>query len=158
MIPNSFFKKYNEIMTDFLSPSGVAVPCTFVYGCRTAACTECGGGSADPMVGGPSGAGCGFCDQKGHRQTEITECVDMAVIFTSKNFKQIPADGENLHNETATTISDIELMPKIRRAQYVILDSCNECYKYSRFVRSGEPETAGLKNKSWVVTRWIRKG
>lgn len=155
LIPNSFFSQFNTVMDEFLGASGVAVPCTLVYGCSWEAC-ECSG-DADPLVGGPSGTGCGLCQGKKRRPIEQTECIELTVIFNAKGDRKIPRGGESIHAETAETISVRETLPKLMRAEYAILDSCNECYRLSRFVRKGDPEPMGLREKRWILTSWERK-
>ena len=128
---------------------GCAVPCTFVFGgCeRVCACSE------TPQLASPNNF-CSVCNGTGKILVEETECIQLPVTFNAKEFKSMAGRSLQVNEGYAETMCSIELVPKIRSAQYVILDSCNDCYMNNRYKRFSSPEPCGLADKHYVLTVW----
>jgi hypothetical protein len=86
-----------------------------------------------------------------------SETVYLACIFDSKYWMNWSSKTVNIPDGMVQTICKVELLPKIRNASEIIIDSKISKYGNYTYERAGDPEPAGLGNNSYIITMWKRK-
>lgn len=149
-----------------LADDGLTIPCEFYFGGqRFVECTNCSNGVYRP--GGPivfaRGKICPLCMGRTHINVETHETNRMVCIFDSRKWMilgksmSIPASNTaNTGNLFAETMTRVEMYPKIKAAQYVILNSANADFTQNKYQRLGEPELLGLASMDYIITAWQR--
>jgi len=162
LIPDSVFTTYKQFADDFISDN-FGVNCKLVYPEKRIVCANC---VTSPMPGasknvyrngGPAPFSfglCPMCGGEGYSSEETTETIKMRVYFNPKDWVKVA--NVNTENAMAQTIGFIYDMPKIARANYVILNSDQDGYKEWKFSLLREPLPHGFKRDRYFVAYWQR--
>jgi len=166
VLSTAFKQTFTDAIDAVLSDDGLTVPCTFYFGGQKAVeCTNCQGGVYRPggSIYFPQGKICPLCMGRTHINETTSESNYMMVIFDSKQWRilgrSISCPASNTANSMlvyAETMTRIEMYPKIKAAQYVILDSTNANLTHNKYQRLGEPEPLGLGTMQYIITAWER--
>jgi len=142
---------------------GFAIPCRIVYPYTKYEACDCVGSdigntsSNRHITGAPvpfhSIQGCSLCDGSGKRPVETVENVDLAVIFDYKQFIKI-ADIQ-IPVGAVQILSSKSMLPKLKKARELVLDTDNETLIKQRVTLHGEPTPMGF-DKEFILTIWIR--
>jgi len=174
-ILNSELKTIFKLAIDaLLLCDGCSVPCRLTFSTPVyEACTNCA--NQNPSIGkkhtniSKSGAGvplyasnqCSVCNGTSLVATEVSETLYMIPLWDYKQwFKTgLSAGLINARNPEGyvQTFSKIELLPKIKKAKEIRIDTNIEEYVKHDFERFGEPEPLGFGESSYIVTIWKRK-
>lgn len=99
---------------------------------------------------------CPVCMGMGVSDSNAEEYLDLAVIFDSRYFLNYPNKVVNVVDGTIQTICHITLMPKIRNANEIIIDTNIEKYGGYSYRRAGDPNPCGLGSNRYIFTMWSR--
>lgn len=169
LLTNEFKSLYNQAIDAILADEGLTVKCVFKYAGagNTVFCNNCindqiSGLSSNKYNGtGPSpfaeGTICPVCMGIGTTTTsKSSEIISLACLFDSKYWLNWSSKSANIPDGMIQTICKIELLPKIRNAQEIIVDTDLSRYGNYTYERASDPEPAGLDNK-YIITMWKRK-
>lgn len=165
MIINHEFKNIFKTMIDSLIVEGsLSVPCTIVY--ENSAKEECINCEIDPLSkrssgiyksGGPvpftDGNICPYCGGIGFLQSSKEECVNLLVLFDYKTWINFKSDVK-APDGMIQTICGIDLLPKIKNANRLIVDNNLNGLTRNIFTRDSDPEPAGLGDNQYIFTFW----
>jgi hypothetical protein len=170
IITAEFKNLFNNAIDALLADNGLTVNCLFRYSGsgNTVYCGNCIIDSVSLVssnkykAGGPNpfpdGSVCPVCMGMGTTtNTNSSESIKLACIFDSKYWLNWSSKTINIPNGMVQTICRAELLPKIRNANDIIINT--ELAKYGNYVyeRASDPEPAGLDSTSYIVTMWKRK-
>lgn len=159
---------FSNMIDALLESTALTLPCEFIYGItKWETCPNCnfnvslGKSSNTYKSGGPiyfDHGICPVCKGEGRKEIPSTESdIYMAIIYDHK--KWLPMNFTPSSPETSIqTISSIELMPKIKRAKEIIVNTDIEAYVRQRYVIDGEPQPYGFGNDLYIATIWKRSG
>lgn len=165
VITPEFKKIFKDSIDTILAQGGLTVSCTIEYeNTLRDLCYNC---EFDPInqrsanvpkstavVNFPHQSICPVCNGFGYVDTAKDEKVNLAVIFDHKYFLNWGSNAINVPEGTIQTICSISLLPKIKEAKNLIVDSTLANYGNYHYVRAGDPEPAGLGNNDYIVTLW----
>lgn len=159
---------YANSMDNFLSDSGLVIPCTLKYSDigKDTICPNCifdpisrlssNRYNGDGPISFPAGSICPVCKGEGTIQGSAKiENVNLAVIFDHKYF--LNWSGGNIADiptGTVQTICKIDLVAKIIRANSIIIDTNLAQYGSYEYVRSGDPSPCGLGDHRYITALW----
>lgn len=159
-------KLYTNAVNAMLASDGMTVLCTLVYPSKIESCPNCEINPATKRSagiyksGGPlpfDGGLCGYCSGEGKKETPQTEPVYLLIVW---DYKEWMKAGFHVQNPAgyAMSLSNIDLLPKIKRAKEIILKSDIEVYTRHRFAREGEPNPLGccVGDEAFIATLWKR--
>jgi len=168
LISNDFKQLYNNAIDSLLAENSLTVKCKLKYSSSSFK-TFCNNCVFDPIVKLSSnlynGTGptpfventiCPICMGMGVSDSNSEEYVHLAVIFDSKYFLAYNNKVVNVVDGTVQTICPITLMPKIRNANEIIIDSDIEKYGGYSYRRAGDPNPCGLGSNRYIFTMWTR--
>jgi hypothetical protein len=89
--------------------------------------------------------------------SDSSEIVSLACIFDSKYFVNYSSKTINIPAGTIQTICHSSLLPKIRNANDVVVDTALEQYGNYVYQRAGDPEPLGFGDNRYIATIWSRK-
>lgn len=160
LIPQQVFDKYYEI-TDSLN-NELGVNCTLYFIPAQIPCDNCennpvtGKSTGIYKSGGPisfSGTFCPRCNGEGFYTTEESEVIKMRCYFDRNSW--LKAGLNFIASDTsAITYGFIEDLPKIRKANSVILNSDQSAYNATRYSLLGEPVLHGFKKNKYFIATW----
>jgi len=166
LLTTDFKQTFADAIDSLLADDGLTVPCTFYFGGqKKVECTNCQGGIYRPggSIYFPPGKICPLCMGRTSINVTTNETNYMMVIFDSKQWKILgrtiacpAANTSNSQNMFAETMTRIEMYPKIKAVQYVILDSTNTDFTQNKYQRLGEPQPLGLGTMQYIITAWER--
>lgn len=168
---NSELKQlYNDAISSLLETTALTVPCLFRYSGAGSSvhCSNCifdtiSGLSSNKYNNSgpnpfPEGSVCPVCMGMGQTTSPAsTETIYLACIFDSKYWMNLSSKVINIPDGMVQTISKIDLLPKIRNASDIIIDTSIAKYGNYTYERVGDPEPAGLGNHAYIITMWKRK-
>jgi hypothetical protein len=164
LLTASFYQTFVDAIDALLADGGCTVACTFIYsGQKFTTCNNCQGGIYRPggPIPYPNGKLCPVCFNKKIVNSTDSETHNMAVIFDSKQWRilgrSIDCRASNTVNSPrsfAETMTRIEMYPKIKAVDYIILDSDNSTLMKNKYQRIGEPEPCGLNSMEYLITAW----
>lgn len=101
---------------------------------------------------------CPVCNGVGFNTHNKEENIYLAVIFDSKHwFNWGPkSNSVKIPDGMVQTICRSELLPKIRNADRILIDTSKNSYGSYYYVRYSDPEFAGFGNTRYVFTMWQR--
>jgi hypothetical protein len=157
-----------NLIDSLLETTALTQPCRFIYGgTKFEQCPNCSfnastGKSNNLYVpGGPisfSHGLCPVCNGAGRKEIPITEDdIYMGIIYDHKKWLPMGFTPTS-PNTSIQTISSITLMPKIKRAKEIIVNTDIETYVRQRYVIDGEPQPYGFGNDAYIATIWKRSG
>ena len=158
---------YNEAIDSLIGQNGLAVPCKIIYdSLKRSTCTNC---VVDPIqqrssnkyngtgpVPFPNMGICPVCAGYGFIDMSAEETVYLAVIFDSKYWFNWGSKVINVQDGMVQTICKIELLPKIRNAQYMSMDTNIQPYGGHSYALAGDPSPCGLGSNKYIITMWSR--
>jgi hypothetical protein len=172
---NTIFTKdlknlYNDAIDSILADNGLTVPCRLVYSGskNTTYCNNC---VFDPISKlsnniynntGPvpfaENTICPVCMGMGMKTSDSSEILYLAVIFDSKYFMNTTSSSVvNIVDGMVQTICQSSLLPKIRNADEIVIDTNIEKYGGYTYQRAGDPSPAGFGDHRYIMTMWKRK-
>jgi len=159
---------FEDEIKALLESGGGSTPCRLIYGVtRFTLCSNCifdaiGKKSSNRYLsGGPvpftDGQICPMCNGVGRIPQESTESINLVVIWDYRSWIDL---GVNVNSPEGfvQTISEMDTLPKIKKAKDIIINTDIEKHVRHAFVRHGEPAPAGLCRDTFVVTMWKRYG
>jgi hypothetical protein len=164
IITSEFKSLFVNMIDSLLENDALTVPCRLVYeATKFTLCTNCtfspisGRSTNKYKSGGPAFflvGSCPLCHGVGRIPDEQTEIVYMAVLWNPKEWiGNLPTNSsENM----IQTISKIDTLDQIRRANEILVDTDIEKYQKFVFKRSGESTVCGLGASSYVFSFWER--
>lgn len=164
-------KIYTDSIDSLLTSQGLTVPCLIRYvGAGTPShCNNC---IYDPISGlssntyngtGPSffpdGSICPVCMGNGTivNSSDSSETIPLAVIFDSKYWLNWSSKSVNIADGMVQVLCKIELLPKIRNASELVMNTDISQYGNYTYERTGDPEPAGLYGHEYIISMWKRK-
>ena len=170
-IINSNFKNlFNDAIDSLLENNALTVPCRLIYSGskNTTYCNNC---IFDPISklssniyngSGPApfaeNSICPVCVGMGMKHGDSTEVLYLAAIFDSKYFLNVSSGSTvNIVDGMVQTICHSALLPKIRNANEIIIDTNIEKYGGYSYQRAGDPSPAGFGDNRYIITMWKRK-
>lgn len=156
---------YTNMIDALLEDTALTVPCKLIYeGTKWTLCPNCrispiSGRSTNVYNGtGPvsfSMGTCPVCNGDGRLQHQTNETIYMAVLWNYRDWiVEIPVNYPEGHIQT---ISKINTVDQIKRANEMVVDTNIEQYSKHIFEREGEPNPLGFGADSYVFTMWKRK-
>lgn len=160
---------FNNMIGALLEDDALTRPCQFIYGItKYTQCNNCvynaatGKSSGTYLAGGPipfySGK-CPVCAGEGKiAVTTEEDDIYLAVIYNHK--KWLPMKGSSVltPEDYIQTICAIDLLPKIKRAKEIIVNTDLVSYVRQRYILEGEPQPIGFGSDDFLVTMWKRAG
>lgn len=164
-------RAYTDGIDILLDQQGLTVPCLIRYvGAGSPAhCNNC---IYDPISGlssnnyngtGPSffpdGSVCPVCMGNGiiSGNNSTSETIHLAVIFDSKYWLNWSSKTVNVPDGMVQILCKIALLPKIRNASELVINSDISSYGNYVYERAGDPEPAGLYGHDYIISMWKRK-
>lgn len=162
---------YKDGIDAILDQQGLTVPCLIKY-VGAAAPSHCNNCVYDPISGmssnmyngtGPSffpdGSVCPVCMGNGviSGNNTASEKVYLAVIFDSKYWLNWSSKTVNIPDGMVQVLCKIELLPKIRNASELVINTDISQYGNYAYERAGDPEPAGLYSHDYIISMWKRK-
>lgn len=165
IITSSFKTLFTNMIDSLLEDDALTLPCQLIYeGTKFTLCTNC---TPNPMSGrstnvykggGPAPfytGSCPICHGVNRIADNQTESLNMAVIW---DYRQWLGDMAVQNPEGfVQTISLIDTLDNIKRANEVIIDTDIQNYVKHVFEREGEPNPQGFGASSYVFTLWKKK-
>ena len=162
---------YNSAIDQILSKEGLTVPCILRYvgGATITYCNNCifdpiSGLSANQYNGvGPSffpdGGICPVCAGAGTGKNyeESSETVNLAVIFDSKYWINWSSKSMNIPDGMVQVICSTSLLPKLRNASEMVIDTTLLPYGNYVYERAGDPTPVGFGQHNYIFSMWKRK-
>lgn len=155
-----------QAVTDLVNNLGK--DCTLYYPPRAMPCTNCvpGPGNA-PSVrwrsGGPTpfpdGSLCPLCNGKNQLFEEITEPIKMLCAWSPKDWYVPAARNVQVPEGRIQTKGFMADLPKVLRAQQMVVESALTPYLKCRFRLAGEPiDPSNIVQGQFFVALWDRAG
>lgn len=161
-IPSEIMDTYREFADDFINLN-FGVNCRVVYPSKKEACANCttaliGGRSKNVYLnGGPAPftfGVCPLCGGSGFKEISYTEEFKMRLYWRKKDWIRV-ADI-NVPDAEVQAIGFMTDMPKLLRAEQVILNCDLEAYKKWRYVVEGEPLPHGFGHDRYFIVHFKR--
>lgn len=156
---------YQNAIDAILDSTGLTVPCRFYYGSKPAACPNClidpiGKKSANKYNGTgptpfPDSTICPVCAGLGLLAGMSTDSFPLAIIWNYKDWIDVGVHVDD-PGGYVQSISSISILPNIRQATEMIMDTNIEQYQRNRFQLFGEPNPAGFGQDTYVICMWKR--
>ena len=159
---NAEFKQcFNDAIDAVLET--VNRPCKIYYPTiEYTTCTNCTGSNLgnrgpNPFINGGNHTGnCPVCSGEKKIPVENSEEIDISIIWDYKKFKSLAsavqaADGE------VQTVSNIDIVKKLKNADYIIFNTDIDSGNSHKFRRDGEPTPIGLGADRYILVDWKRQ-
>jgi hypothetical protein len=172
LLSTNFKNQYNMAIDAILANDGLTVPCRINYGSSNIeSCNNCiynpitqrslnkyNGLGQNPFV---DGGICPVCNGYGTIDKAKTETIYLAVLFDSRywfNWAKDTKDNNaiNIADGMIQTICSTTLLPKIKNAQELEVDTGLSNYGYYTYKRAGDPQPCGLGDHRYIITMWSR--
>lgn len=158
---------FNNAINAMLASDACGRTCRIYYGItKYETCSDCSGNpigkknSNAYIAGGYAPVGstnqCPTCHGEGKRPVESTEDVVLCTIFDYKKFAPMGTTFSIAEGSFAQTLCHISLLPKLKNANYILLNNTISPYSEHKFQRFGEPEPCGLGSDDYILTLWKR--
>ena len=157
---------YKEVADEFINNDLIGATCTLIYPPKKETCVNCvantfGGSSTNVFKhGGPmpfNFGNCPMCSGDGFRETEVTASVRLRVYWNSKDWKNISVPIQ-VPDGSVMTIGFLADLPKITRANEIILIDKQSGFKHYRYALAAEPFPHGFKKDKYFMAFWTRVG
>lgn len=169
VITEKFKKTFSQAMNALLEDTGATVPCKLIYSSgKYETCPNCiinpvsnqSGGVYNGSGPNPFTAGrCPYCLGAGRKEIVADETIYLMVIWDSKKWMKMASNIQN-PDEYVQTFSNIDKMPKLKRAKEIYINVNIDGYSHQKYVRDGEPENCGccLGDEAFITTMWKKSG
>ncbi|MEX0598520.1 MAG: hypothetical protein WD512_18705 [Candidatus Paceibacterota bacterium] len=164
-----FKNVFNDAIDSLLEQNGLTLPCKLIYSnTNPILCNNC---IFDPISNrslnkyngtGPSFFGdlsiCPVCNGFGFDSSNKEELIHLAVLFDSKSWLNWNSKSNTIRvpDGMIQTICKSDLLPKIRNADKILIDTNKENYGSYYYIRSNDPEFAGFGDTRYIFTMWQR--
>ncbi len=167
---SSFTNIYRDAMDMMVSSCGFGINCKVYYApTRYDKCDVCtstiGNQSSNRyLTGAPvpfqDTGKCPSCGGSGRKPVESKEDITLLVIWNYKDWINVNLEVLKSPEGFVQTISKMSDLPKIKRANYIIMGSDNDIdgNVHHKFTRHGEPTPCGLGSALHILTMWKRTG
>ena len=171
LITPEFKKLFNEAIDTLLAPNSLTVPCKLYFTESVNSSSLCNNCIYDPISllsaniyngSGPvvfnEGQTCPVCLGAGTVTSSVSEyAVDLAVIFDSKYWLNWSSKSVNIPDGMIQTLCSSSLLPKVRAAKSLLVDT--ELNRYGDYIyeRAGDPNPLGFGNTNYITTMWKRQ-
>ena len=161
---------YNQAIDHLLSNNGLTLPCIFKYtgANNEIECSNCkidpisrlsantyNGSGPNPF---PDGALCPVCMGAGlTTSSKSSEIIYLACIFDSKYWLNWASNAVNIPNVMVQTICKSDLLPKIKNANEIIIDSNMSQYGNYTYERASDPSLLGFGSSRYIMTMSSKK-
>ena len=160
---------HKNMIDALLEDTALSRPCRLVYSStKYEDCNNCifdnigrrSSGRYQP--GGPVsfnlGATCPVCNGIGRIATEESEDnIYLCILWDYKQWINFDVRVQSPEGKVQTLCS-IDLTPKIKRANYIILATDVEEYIHHKFQRDSEPQPCGFGANNYISVMWKRIG
>ena len=168
---NPAFKNiFTNAIDSLLTNNALTVPCQLIFQNTTFnSCPNClydtmsGKSTSIYKTGGPivfNKGICPYCHGLGNIAADNTQTVNLMVIWDYKQW--IGWHGVPELTMTpfghAQTLCSVSLLPAIKAAKNIILDTDVQAYVKHLFLRVSEPNPIGFGKDSYIATMWKREG
>lgn len=167
LITKEFKALFTEAIDTILADSGLTVPCVVEYKYGNQNLVLCHNCVYDPIsmrsINTYNGTGpvpftadtiCPVCQGNGNIENIKKETLYLAVLFDTKYWLNWNSKSINIKDGNIQTLCDIKLLPKLKNAEYLTIDT-NQ-YAMHRYARAGDPEPCGFGNNKYITTMWER--
>lgn len=165
-LSSSLITKHEEIC-DYLLDTFAYKNCKIVYPQKWTECPNCqldidtGQSTGIYKSGGPvpftNYTICPYCGGTGRFSTNETDTIQLRVYFNQKQFIKIEKlGGVVIDNDTIQVIGYMEDVPKVERAQELIVDTNVEGYKQYSFQPISPPIPWGFRHIRYFIQMWKR--
>jgi len=160
---------FNNAIDALLEQNALTVPCRLRYSGQqnSTFCSNCIFDSISQLSANiyngtgprpfPEGSICPTCMGMGMIMSDSSEIISIACIFDSKYFLNWSSKTLNVPAGSIQTICHTSLLPKIRNANDIIVDTNLEQYGNYTYQRMGDPEPIGFGDNRYISTIWSRK-
>jgi hypothetical protein len=155
---------YRAMIDSLFEDDVLALNCTLIY--ENADKIECPNCEIDPMSGRSAnlyktggslefinGQQCPVCAGDGYLFNKKEESIKLLVLFDYKYWINFNSNI-GVPDGTIQTISKIDILPKVKNANRLIVDSSLNGLTRNLFSRVSDPEPAGLGDNSYFFTFW----
>lgn len=169
ILTSQFKNLYNEAIDTILADSGLTVPCSLKYKYGNQNLELCYNCIYDPISmrslnkynsSGPrpftEDTICPVCNGNGNIETTKNETLYLAVLFDSKYWFNWNSKAINVKDGMVQIICDIKHLPKLKNAEYIIINTNNSGYGSYRYTLAGDPEPCGLSEQKYIFSLWQR--
>lgn len=155
-----------QAVTDLINNLGK--DCTLYYPSRSSPCPNCLPGPGNrPTVrwrtGGPipfqDGSLCPMCNGKNQLFEDQSEKITMLCAWTPKEWFLKPSSNVRIPDNQIQTKGFIGDLPKVARADSMVVESAIGAYKHYRFKLASEPiDPSNIVQVKFFVATWERAG
>ena len=155
---------YRDMIDSLLAENALSLPCKLIY--ENSDKTHCPNCEIDSMsgrssnifkTGGPlqflDGQMCPVCGGDGYQFESKEENVNLLVLFQYKYWINFNSNI-NSPDGMIQTICGTNLLPQIKAANKLLVDSNLTGITRNLFVRASDPEPAGLGDTNYIFTFW----
>lgn len=164
LITSELKQAYKQMIDSLIKEGALSLRCKLIY--ENATRTQCSNCDIDPMsgrssnlykTGGPisfiNGQICPVCNGDGYLLDSVEEVVHLLVLFQYKYWINFNTNI-NSPDGMIQTICGMELLPKIKNANRLIVDTQLDGLTRNYFTRFSDPEPAGFGDSSYIFTFW----
>jgi hypothetical protein len=163
-VPQTVFDTYNAAVSAMID-SNFGIECTILYPPIKTNCTNC---FVDNMTGrstgiyngtGPipfNGMFCPYCNGAGGVSTTEQDIIKLRCYFTPKSWIKIHTDI-TVPDGSIQTIGHIEDVLKVRRANYLLVNTLVDDYGQYKYRLNGEVQFHGFQRNKFFIAMWARE-
>jgi hypothetical protein len=167
LITPEFKKIFNDSIDTLLVANALTVPCLLkysntkrelCYNCEFDAISQRSANIPKPEAPVPFARQtiCPVCNGFGYIDTTSDEKIHMAIIFDSKYWLNWGSKSLNIPDGTVQSLCSINLLPKLKNCQAMIVDTDIAQYGNYSYSLFGDPEPAGLGSHDYIISMWQR--
>lgn len=165
IITPQFKKIFNDAIDTVISQNAMSVPCTLKYdSALQELCYNC---IFDPINNRSSNRPkdnapvyfaretiCPVCNGFGIVESAKNETIYLAIIFDHNYWVNKGSNIINISEGMVQSLCKIDLLPKIKNCQEMIMDTTLSDYGHYRYVLAGDPQPAGLGSNDYLISLW----
>lgn len=164
LITNELKQVYKQMIDSLIQEGALSLKCKLIY--ENSDKTQCTNCEIDPMSGkssnlynnsGPvpfiNGQICPVCGGEGYLFDSKEEVINLLVLFQYKYWINFNSNI-NSPDGMIQTICGMELLPKLKNANRLIVDTNLDGITRNIFARTSDPEPAGFGDSSYIFTFW----
>lgn len=165
LISAEFKQLFKDSIDTLLAQNSLSVPCRIKYeNIKRDICYNC---EFDPInqqsanipkssaqINFPINTICPVCQGFGFIDTLSDEVVHLAIIFDSKYFLNWGSNTVNISDGIIQSLCSISLLPKLKEAKQLIMDTTISNYAHFTYTRASDPQPVGLGANDYIITMW----